>query len=157
MELLAVSLRQPVADLLVTGQMDAFQCRGATKLSGRVGVHASRGTDETGWLTDLWMRAPEQGALDADVATRLASCGHPSGTRKEGCELCARFGALLGAVEVSEIHRARTCGGCSPWIDPGKTHLVVGQVVQWLPQQAQGEPEPFPIEPPAGWEPDVTG
>ncbi len=156
MALLAISLRQPIPDLLVTGQMDVFEYR-AAKLSGWVGIHAGRGTDEAGWVTQLWIRAPEQGALAAECSTQLASCGHPPGARKEGCELCARFGALLGAVKVVEGHAAGNCGGCSPWVDPSNAHWVVGDAVQWPPQRVQGEPRPFPIDPPPSWKREGTG
>jgi hypothetical protein len=42
--------------------MDAIEGYSASRLSGWVGIHAGRGTNETGWVTELWMRAPEQGA-----------------------------------------------------------------------------------------------
>jgi hypothetical protein len=154
--LLAISLRQPIADLLVAGEMDAVEGHATSKLSGWVGIHAGRGTDETGWFTELWMRAPEQGARAAEASTRLASCGHPPGARKEGCELCARFGALLGVVEVLEARPGGSCAGCSPWVDPGNAHWLVGAAVQWPPQRVQGEPRPFTVDPPPGWEPEAT-
>lgn len=152
MTLLAVSLHQPVPDLLVAGEMDAFEGYAGSKISGWVGIHAGRATDEAGWVTELWMRAPEQGARAAEASTRLTSCGHPPGARKEGCELCVRFGALLGAVKVVGEHPGGSCGGCSAWVDAGSAHWVVGAAVQWWPpQRVQGEPRPFPVDPPPGW------
>ena len=144
----AVSLRQPVADLLVLGVMDAFEGYGRTRMSGRIAIHAGLGTDEAGWLTELWARAPEQGAIAAERANELAACGHPPGAHKEGCERCQRFGALVGSVKLVARHVAGSCGGCSPWVDPTKAHWRVTDAEQWPPRAAKGEPQPFPVEPP---------
>jgi hypothetical protein len=55
--MLAVSLRQPVSDLLVTGVANAFEVYARASLRGHIAVHAGLGSDDAaGWLNSGYAR-----------------------------------------------------------------------------------------------------
>ena len=141
--MLAVSLRQPVPDLLVTGVADAFEGYARASLRGRIAVHAGLGSDDAGWMAQLWSRAPVEAQTAAQLAQHLASCGHPTGAQVDGCDICARFGAVVGSVEIVELHRS--CDGCSPWVASEKPHWRVQAPEPCLPMAWRGEPHPFMV------------
>ena len=141
--MLAISLRQPIADLLVTGRADAFEGYRRARPGGRIAIHAGLSSDDAGWVAELWARAPEEATIAAEVARRLTACGHPTGARVDGCQPCARFGAVVGSIEIVELHV--TCGGCTAWAAPDKPHWRVRSAIECSPMAWRGEPQPFQV------------
>ena len=92
----ALSIRQPWAALILTGHKPVENRTWTTPYRGILARHTGKRPDLTG--------LPLPGEFGIPVL---------------------HTGAYLGWVDLTDIHHADECGGCSDWAEPGRWHLVL--------------------------------
>jgi len=156
--MIAISIRQPWAGLIVLGIKDVenrfWRC--PEKYIGRdVLIHTGLRPDDGIFLEESgWEHAIQEAAKDiAKEAGFLAPLYWAQWKRPRDFVSAFLLGHVVGAVTITGCVR----GSDSPWAMQGQWHWRLANARTVIPFPCKGQLGVFNVEPPEGWDDAVVG